>query len=51
MMSQYIGHTLQALTVAAVLWTGSTIQEVSKVIALHEWRITALEKVTIQPIK
>lgn len=43
-MSQYIGNTLQALTVAAVLWTGSTVQEVSKIIALHEWRITVLEQ-------
>ncbi len=43
-MSQYIGNTLQALTVVAVVWTGASMQDVLKVVALHEWRITVLEQ-------
>lgn len=45
MPQQIIGNILQTLTIAAVLWTGSTLQEVTKVIALHEWRIATLEHI------
>ncbi len=44
-MSQHVGNILQGLTVAAVLWVGATLQDVTKVMALHEWRIAKLEEV------
>ena len=40
---QHLGNILQTLTIAAILWVGSTLQDVTKAMALHEWRITALE--------
>lgn len=42
--AQNIGNILQALTVAAVLWTGSSVVEVTKSVAIHEWRITKIEQ-------
>ena len=40
-----IGNILQALTIAAVLWTGTSIVEVTKTVAIHEWRIAKIEQV------
>lgn len=39
-----LGNILQALTIAAVLWTGSSIVDVTKSVAIHEWRITKIEQ-------
>jgi hypothetical protein len=39
-----IGNVLQALTIAAVLWTGTSIVDVTKNVAIHEWRITKIEQ-------
>jgi hypothetical protein len=44
MTAQNIGNMLQALTIAAVLWTGSSIIKVTETVALHEWRITKIEQ-------
>lgn len=43
-MKEHIGNTLQGLVLASVLWTGGAIQDVTKAVAVHEWRIAALEK-------
>lgn len=43
-MAQHVANILQALTVAAMLWVGATLQDVSKVVTLHEWRIAKLEE-------
>ena len=42
-----IGNILQALTIAAVLWTGTSIVDVTKNVAIHEWRITKIEQTEI----
>lgn len=33
-MGQHLGNILQSLTIAAILWVGVTLQEVTKVMAL-----------------
>lgn len=43
MNAQTITNFLQTLTVAAILWTGSSIIKVSETVTVHEWRIAALE--------
>lgn len=43
-MKEHIGNTLQAVTVALLCWMGTTTQDVAKIVAVHEWRIAALEK-------
>jgi hypothetical protein len=48
MNAQNIGNILQGLTIAAVLWTGSSIVDVSKNLAIHEWRITKIEQTEYQ---
>lgn len=39
-----LGNVLQALTIAAVLWTGTSIVDVTKTVAIHEWRIAKIEQ-------
>lgn len=43
-MKEHVGNIMQGLVLASVLWTGGSIQDVTKAVAVHEWRITALEK-------
>lgn len=43
-MTQNISTIFQALTLAAILWTGSSIVKVTETVAIHEWRIDVLEK-------
>lgn len=49
-MGQHLGNILQSLTIAAILWVGVTLQDVTKVMALHEWRISALEHITKEKV-
>lgn len=44
MTAQNISNTLQAVTIAAILWTGTSIVDVTKTVAIHEWRITKIEQ-------
>lgn len=44
MTAANIGNILQSLTIIAVLWTGSSIVDVTKTVAIHEWRITKIEQ-------
>lgn len=43
MNAQTLTNFLQTLTVAAILWTGSSIIKVSEIVTVHEWRINNLE--------
>lgn len=43
-MTQHLGNIFQALTLAAIIWTGSSIVKVSEAVAIHDWRINALEQ-------
>lgn len=43
-----LSNTLQALTIAAILWTGTSIVDVTKTVAIHEWRITKIEQIEHQ---
>ena len=45
MNAQTITNFLQTLTVAAILWVGSSIIKVSETVTVHEWRINTLESV------
>jgi hypothetical protein len=40
-----LGNILQALTIAAVLWTGTSIVDVTKTVAIHEWRLAKIEQI------
>lgn len=43
-MLQHMGNIIQAACIAALMWTASTLQHVSETVAVHEWRIAAIEK-------
>jgi len=42
-VSDHAASVLSGLTLAAVLWVGSSIQDLQTTVAVHDYRINALE--------